>query len=472
MAILQVSTRTGGKTSLTETAVEQFTASLRGELIQAHDLGYDTARRVNNGMHDRRPAAIVRATGVADVRTTLALVRQHDIELAVRGGGHGVAGFGTCEAGIVLDLGRMKGIRVDPERRTVRAEGGCTWGDLNHATYAFGLATTGGIVSTTGIAGLTLGGGLGYLARRCGLSCDNLVSADVVTADGTFITCSEERERDLFWAIRGGGGNFGVVTSFEYRLHPIADIFGGPTFFALDGNVFRKFRSFIVAAPEELGAICGVTLAPPLPFIPEAWHRKPVAVVIACWSGAVEQGMAMLEPLHDWAPVVGAYVERMPYPALNALLDPLLPAGLQQYWKGNFMRSLADEAVEVHVEHGARTPTIESSTLVFPVDGACQRVAPNQTAYAYRDATFSTVIGGAWSNPADNTRNIRWVREYYEALRPYSDKGCYVNFMAPDEQDRVAVNYGDNYVRLTAIKSRYDPSNVFHMNQNIKPRSG
>ncbi len=469
MPTLRVKTRTSGETILKEDTVQEFKATLRGELIQPDDAGYNEARKVHNGMHDRRPAAIVRAAGVADVIAAVKLARERDVLLAVRGGGHSVAGFGTCDGGVVLDLCEMKGIRVDPERRTVRAEGGCTWGDLNHATHAFGMATTGGVVSTTGIAGLTLGGGVGYLNRACGLSCDNLLSADVVSADGSFVTCSEDREKDLFWAIRGGGGNFGVVTSFEFRLHAVADIFGGPTFFPMDGDVLRGYRDFIANAPEELGALFGLTLAPPLPFLPEEWHGKPVSVVIACWTGPMEEGAAILKPLGDWARVVGAQVGRMPYPAINTLFDALLPAGLQQYWKGNFMRELSDKAVETHLEHGARTPSVESSTIIYPVDGACHRIAPDQTAYAYRDATFSTVIGAAWPDPADNEQNIRWVREYYDALRPYSEEGGYVNFMPGDDQDRVAVNYGDHYARLVEIKSRYDPSNLFHMNQNIKP---
>jgi FAD/FMN-containing dehydrogenase len=258
--------------ALMESDIEGLKASLRGELIQPDDENYDVARKVYNAMHDRRPALIVRVAGVADVIAAVRFAGDHDLLLAVRGGGHSIPGFGTCDDGLVVDLSRMKGIRVDPERRTVRTEGGCTWGDLNHATNAFGLATTGGIVSTTGIAGLTLGGGLGYLARSCGLCCDNLISADVVTADGSFVTCSEDRNEDLFWALRGGGGNFGVVTSFEYRLHPVADILGGPTFFPLDGDVLRGYRELMSEAPEDLGALLGLALAPPLPFIPEEWH--------------------------------------------------------------------------------------------------------------------------------------------------------------------------------------------------------
>ena len=378
-------------------------------------------------------------------------------------------GFGTCDDGIVLDLGRMRGMRVDPARRTVRAEGGCTWADLDHATDAFGLATTGGTVSTTGIAGLTLGGGIGFLARRYGLSCDNLVSADVVMADGSFVTCSEERDSELFWAVRGGGGNFGVVTSFEFRLHPVSEILGGPTFYAVDAEVLRAYRDFITEAPEDLGAIFALTLAPPLPFLPEEWHGKPVAVVLSCWAGAADEGEEILKPLGDWGRVVGAYVGRMPYPAINRLFDDLLPPGLQHYWKGAFVRELPDEAIAVHVEHGARVPTGKSAAMLFPIDGACHRVPRDGSAFAWRDAAFATVIAGIWPNPADNERNIAWVRRYHEALRPYSEEGGYVNFMSADDRDRVGVNYRQNHDRLVEIKRRYDPENRFRFNQNIRP---
>lgn len=454
---------------MSEVRAQELESRLRGEIVRPEDPTYDEMRRVYNGMHDRRPALIVLAAGVADVIAGVRFAREHDLVLAVRGGGHSAPGFGTCDAGLVLDLRRMRGIRVDPEERTVRAEGGCTLGDVNHATYAFGLATPFGIASTTGIAGLTLGGGMGYLTRRCGLSCDNLLSADVVTADGTFVTCTADREADLFWALRGGGGNFGVVTSFEFRLHPIADIFGGPIFFPLDGDVVSAYRDFIVGAPEELGALFAFTMAAPLPFVPEKWHGKPVSAVIACWSGATEDGEKALAPIRTWGEVIGAYVDRLPNPVLNSLFDALLPPGLQHYWKGNFARHLPDDAIKAHLEHAPGVPCTETGTFLYPMNGACQRVPSDATAYAYREALFSTVIGGAWRNPADNEENMRWVREYYEALRPYSDEGGYVNFMASEDEDRVRINYGQNYDRVVEIKKRYDPTNLFRLNHNIKP---
>ncbi len=456
--------------ALTEPEIEDLKAGLRGELIRPGDENYDEARKVYNAMHDRRPALIVRAAGVADLIAAVRFAGERGLLLAVRGGGHSVPGFGTCDGGLVLDLSRMRGIRVDPERRVVRAEGGCTWGDLNHATNAFGLATTGGIVSTTGIAGLTLGGGLGYLARSCGLSCDNLISADVVTADGSFVTCSEEQNEDLFWALRGGGGNFGVVTSFEYRLHPMAVILGGPTFFPLDGDVLRGYRDLISEAPEELGALLGLAHAPPAPFIPQEWHGKPVCVVLACWTGPTEEGEKILKTFETWAPVIGRAVGRMPYPAINTLFDELLPPGLYHYWKGHFGRGLPDEAIDVHLEYGSTIPSTQTATLLFPIDGACHRVAPEDTAFAYRDADFAVVLGPSWPDPADTAANIEWGRRYSEALRPFAMAGGYVNFMSGDDQGRVRANYRQNYDRLVEVKRRYDPDNLFRMNQNIAPR--
>jgi FAD/FMN-containing dehydrogenase len=470
MLQLEVKTRTGDSTPLSPDKLTKLKEGLRGVLLRAEDEDYDEARKVYNGMHDCRPAFIVQAAGVADVIASLNFARENNLEFAVRGGGHSVPGFATCDGGMVLDLRRMKGIRVDPGRRTVRAEGGCTWGDFNHATHAFGLATTGGVVSTTGIAGLTLGGGMGYLSRSCGLSCDNLISADVVTADGRFLNCNEEESTDLFWAIRGGGGNFGVVTSFEYRVHPISEILGGAIFFVLEAEVLRAYDQFIRRAPVEMGALFATTLAAPLPFIPPDWHGKPVAAVIPCWTGEEKQGQRLLQQIRRFGKIVGEFAGPMPYPAINQLFDQLLPAGLQHYWKANFVREIPEPAVQAHVIHGARTPAIESGTFLMPIDGACHRVARDQTAFSYRDAMYSTVIAGTWPRPEDNEKNIRWVREYYEALRPYSDEGGYVNFMSGDDAARVTANYAENYELLVAVKTKYDPDNLFRRNQNIVPR--
>lgn len=456
-------------TARNESVLDELKGGLRGELIQPDDPAYEEARKVYNAMIDRRPALIVRAANVADVMSAVRFARENHLRVAIRGGGHSVPGFGTCDGGLVIDLGRMRGIRVDPERRTLRAEGGCTWGDVNHAAHAFGLATTGGLISTTGIAGLTLGGGIGYLSRMCGLSCDNLLSADVVTADGRFLTCSEDREKDLFWGLRGGGGNFGVVTSFEYRLHPVGEIFGGPVLFPMEAGALRGYRKWIRTAPETMGAAFGLTLAPPLPFLPERWHRKPVAAVIACWVGSPEEGENLLKPLKGWAEILGSFVGPMPYPVINTLFDDLLPKGLQNYWKTCSLSELTDEAIDVHLEHGPKTPTIESSAFLLPIDGACHRVGPEATAFAARDARFVTLVSGAWRDPADNDRNVRWVRDYYDSLRPHSQDVGYVNFMSSDDQAKVRANYGRNYDRLVEVKNQYDPTNLFRLNQNVAP---
>lgn len=469
MSDLEVMTRRGKKKILNEETIHNFGNSLCGKLIRPFDTTYDEVRKVFNATHDRRPAFIVMASGVADVMAAVKFAGENDLLLAVRGGGHSAPGFGTCDDGMVLNLRPMKGIRVNSERKTVRAEGGCTWGDFNHATYAFGLATTGGIVSTTGIAGLTLGGGMGHLMRQCGLSCDNLISADVVLADGSFAVCSQERERDLFWAIRGGGGNFGVVTSFEYRLHEVRDVLVGLTFFPMEEKFLKRYSEFILKAPEWLTALFALTLAGPLPFVPVEWHGKPVSIVVSCWTGAIKEGEEIITSFRDWGRVVGELITPMPYPALNKLFDETFPPGLQNYWKGNFSRHLSEKAIELYIQHGEKVPNEQSSIFFFPVNGACHRVASEDTAFTYRDINFANFIAGTWPDPSDNERNIQWVRDCYNALRPYSEEGGYVNAMSDSDQHQVRANYGNNYERLSRVKAKYDPGNLFRLNQNIRP---
>jgi FAD/FMN-containing dehydrogenase len=451
--------------------IEVLREGARGAVIAADDDGYDEARAVYNAMIDRRPSVVVRPANAGDVIEAVNFARENELDLAVRGGGHSVPGFGTCDGGVVIDLSGMRGVRVDPTTSTARAEGGATWGDLNAATYPFGLATTGGIISTTGVAGLTLGGGIGYLARAFGLSCDNLVSADVVTADGRFLVASEREHEDLFWALRGGGGNFGVVTSLEFAMHPVKDIYGGPMFFEISEveNVLRFFRDYIATAPEQMGAFPAFQIAPPLPFIPEDRHGDTFIAMVACWAGPVEEGEAALKPFHEVAPVVAEFVGPMPYPALNSAFDALVPPGLQHYWKANFVKELTDDAVDAHRLHGPDVPAVNSTMHIYPINGAVHRVAADATAFAHRDANFATVIAGMWPDPMDNEANIKWVRDYYSATAPFSEEGGYVNFMSADDQDRVKANYGDNYERLVEVKRTYDPGNLFHLNQNIAP---
>jgi FAD/FMN-containing dehydrogenase len=451
--------------------LEELRGRVRGAVITAEDDRYDDARKVYNFMIDRHPRVIVGCVDVGDVMAAVDFARESELDLSVRGGSHSVPGFGTNDDGCVIDLSPMKGIRVDPAGSTVRAEGGCTWGDFNHATYPFGLATTGGVVSTTGIAGLTLGGGIGYLTRGHGLSCDNLVSADVVTADGRILVASGRENEDLFWALRGGGGNFGVVTSFEFRLHPVRDILAGIFFFPLEQarDVLEFYRRYVEDAPEEMGLFPAFQIAPPLPFIPPDAVGKPHIAIVSCWSGSHDVGEKEMVPLRKAAPVVAEMVGPMPYPALNSAFDELLPRGLQHYWKASFASELTDGAIEAHVEHGSKVPVLSSTMHIYPINGACHRVGADETAFAYRDATFATVIAGMWPDPADNEKNTAWVKDYYQALEPHSLAGGYVNFMAGDDQGRVRDNYKGNYDRLASIKKTYDPGNLFHLNQNIEP---
>jgi FAD/FMN-containing dehydrogenase len=451
--------------------IETLRERVGGQVITPEDDEYEEARKVYNAMIDRRPRVIVRAAGVQDVAATVNFARENQLPLAVRGGGHSVPGFGTVDDGVVVDLSLMREVTVNPDDRTARAKGGATWGDLNDATHEHGLAAPGGLVSTTGIGGLTLGGGIGYLARGFGLSCDNVVSAQVVTADGRTVVASEHENDDLFWAIRGGSGNFGVVTEFQYRLHPVKDVYAGPMFFELSAatDLLRWYREFIIDAPEELGMFPAYQIAPPLPFIPEDRHGDTLMAVVACWAGPVEEGERALQPLHAVAPVVAEHVEAMPFPALNSAFDALYPPGLQHYWKTSFATELTDEAIEAHLEHGPKVPVVNSTMHLYSINGAVQRVAPDATAFAYRDAMFLTNIAGMWPDPAQNEDNIRWVRDYYEALAPHSEEGGYVNFMSGDDQDRIRATYRGNYDRLVEIKRQYDPGNLFRVNQNIKP---
>jgi FAD/FMN-containing dehydrogenase len=453
---------------MTGSTIEQLRERVRGQVVAPSDEGYDEARAVYNAMIDRHPTVVVRAANAGDVIAAVDHARETGADLAIRGGGHSVPGFGTCD-GVVIDLSGMRSVRVDPAARTARAEGGATWGDFNAATGAFGLATTGGIISTTGVAGLTLGGGIGYLTRGHGLSLDNLISADVVTAEGRFLTASEREHEDLFWALRGGGGNFGALTSLEFQLHPVAEIYGGPMFFELEaaGDLLRWYREFIAAAPEGFGGFPAYQIAPPLPFIPDDRHGDTFIAFVSCWAGPLDEGESMLKSLRDVAPAVAEHVGPMPYAALNGAFDGLVPPGLQHYWKANFVTELTDEIIEAHLRHGPDVPVVNSTVHIYPINGAAHRVANDATAFGHRDANFATVIAGMWPDPAQNEANIRWVKDYYSATAPHSEEGGYINFMADDDQDRVRANYGANYDRLVEVKRAYDPGNLFHLNQNI-----
>ena len=443
---------------------------LRGDLIDAADDRYDEARRLYNGMIDKRPRMIARCADVADVISAVDFAREHDLLVAVRGGGHNGAGLAGCDDGLVIDLSPMKGVRVEPVRRIVHAEAGCTQGDLDHATHVFGLAVPAGIVSTTGIAGLTLGGGHGYLSRRYGLTIDNLVEADVVLADGRFVTASETRHADLFWALRGGGGNFGVVTAFRYRAHPVDTVYGGPIFWHLDDarEIMRWYRRFLPTAPAELSPFLGLKTVPSTaPFPTELWGTR-ICALISCYDGPADEAEEAMRPIRAElpAPILDGMAS-MPYPALQSMFDPLLPPGLQWYWKGDFVADLPDAAIEAHLEHAARAPSELSLMHLYPIDGAVHGVGADATAWRYRDATWSMVICGIHSEPSAAGTVTDWARGYWRDVHPYTMGGSYVNFMMEEGQDRVRATYGDNHQRLVTVKRAYDPSNLFRVNQNI-----
>jgi FAD/FMN-containing dehydrogenase len=458
---------------LDDSSIQQLRERLRGDLLRPGDPGYDAARAVYNGMIDRRPALIVQCLNVADVITAVNFTRENDLLLAVRSGGHSVSGLGACDGGIVIDLSRMQGVRVDPRDKTARVEGGATWGQVDHATHAFGLATPSGVVSSTGVAGLTLGGGFGHLSRHYGLSCDNLLSADIVTADGQLRTVSDWQEPDLFWAIRGGGGNFGVVTSFEFQLHPVDTVFGGPLFYPVEqaADVLRGYREYMRQAPDEISAFFAFHLAPPAPFIPAQMHFKPYVVIVACYSGGdLKQGERVVEPLKELGTVVFEHVGPMPFPAINSAFDAILPPGLHHYWKSDYVRTLTDESVEAHATHGPKVPSVQSTMHLYPQTGVIQQVGKRDTAYWSRDVEFVHVIAAADADPAGMVENIAWLQGYHDALRSVSELGGYINFMTDDEgQERIKATYGGNFDRLVEIKTTYDPGNLFRVNQNIRP---
>ncbi|HET8757568.1 MAG TPA: FAD-binding oxidoreductase [Solirubrobacteraceae bacterium] len=451
---------------------EPLRSSLLGDALDPGTPGYEQARRLYNGMIDRRPALIARCRDAGDVRTALDFGRREGLELAVRGGGHNGGGLGSVDDGLVIDLSPMNGVRVDPQARTATVEGGALLADLDHATHAFGLATPTGIASTTGIGGLTLGGGHGYLTRRHGLTIDNLVAADVVLADGSFVTASEHAHGDLFWALRGGGGNFGVVTSFTFRLHPVTTVVGGPTLWPLEvaDEVLRWYREFMPAAPADVYGFFAVMTVPPAPIFPAQLHLQKVCAVVWCCTGpAGEAAERLRAAVHEPAAPVLHGAQELPYPELQRAFDPLIPPGLQWYWRGDFFRDLPDEAVRQHLDFAAMMPTPLSTMHLYPVDGAAHAVGAHETAFSHRDATWSMVIGGVDPDPANADVISAWAQDYWRALHPHSMGAGYVNFMMEEGRERVRATYRDNYDRLAAVKTTYDPENVLHVNQNVEP---
>ena len=453
-----------------EASLQAYRAQLRGTLLKRGDPEFDQARKVYNAMIDKRPRLIARCADVADVIASVNFARENNLLLAVRGGGHNGGGLGVCDDGIVIDLAGMRGIRVDPKAHTVRVDGGCRWGDVDHATHAFGMATPAGIISTTGVGGLTLGGGIGHLSRRFGLTIDNLLAVDVVLADGRFVTASAKENEDLFWAVRGGGGNFGIVTSFEFRTHPVSTVVAGPTLWPLEraAEMMKWYREFLPKAPPELNGFFAFLTVPPGPPFPEHLHLQKMCGVVWCYSGDPAQAEKALEPVRALNPALYG-VGPMPYPMLQSAFDALYPPGHQWYWRADFVNELPDEAIALHVKYGSRLPTMQSTMHLYPIDGAVHRVGRKDTPFSYRDAKWAAVIVGVDPDPANREQITSWCKDYWDALHPYSAGGAYVNFMMDEGQDRVQATYREHYQKLAAIKQKYDPGNLFRVNQNIKP---
>jgi len=455
--------------NLNATAIEQFASQVRGKIIFPGDPDYDASRKVYNAMIDKHPGMIVKCVDVADVIHSVNFGRENGLLVSVRGGGHNAGGLGLCDDGLVIDLSGIKFVLVDPKEKTVKVGGGNVWGEVDHATHPFGLAVPAGIISTTGVGGLTLGGGVGYLARKYGLTIDNLLEADMVLADGTFVTVNADQNADLFWAIRGGGGNFGIVTSFKFRAHPVKTIFGGPTLWPIEktNEIMKWYHDFIHNAPEELNGFIATLVIPGPPF-PESLHKKQFCGIVWCYVGDLEKAEEVFKPILALDPVF-QFVGPMPYPAIQTLFDGLLPPGMQWYWRADFFDDLGPELSAKHKEYGSKIPTPLSQMHLYPLSGAVSKVANDETPWAYRDAKYAGVIVGVDPDPANAHKITEWTKDYWEALHPYSSGGAYLNFIMNEGQERIKSSYRHNYDRLAKLKRKYDPNNFFRVNQNILP---
>ena len=454
--------------------LDRLRDSIHGPVIDPDDEGYDAARAIWNGAIDRRPACVAGCTGVADVVAAVRFARERELLVAVRSGGHGVGGHALCDDGLVIDLSPMKGIRVDPAARIARAEAGVLWGELDRETQLHALATVGGIVTHTGIAGLTLGGGIGWLMRKHGATVDNLLSVDLVTAEGGLVTASADEHPDLFWGIRGGGGNFGVVTSLEYRLHPMGPIvLAGPIFHPLEDarEVLAFYREFIAAAPDELTTIFELSVAPPAPFLPEDVHGKPIVMVGACYAGAPEDGIEVVRPLKEFGNPLVDLLEPKLYTALQSMFDPSVPHGWHRYWKSVELPALTDDVIDTLVEHASAQTSPKSYCIVFQLGGALARAREDETAFSQRDATYNVNINAVWTeDDPESERHVAWARDFFSAMQPHAGGRVYVNFLGDEGAKRVRQAYGDRqYERLVELKRAYDPTNFFRLNQNIEP---
>ena len=456
---------------LSETSVKEFRESLRGSLVEPHDKGYDDARKVYNEMINKRPRMIVYCRDVSDVISCVNFARNNKLLLSIRSGGHNGGGLGICDDGLVIDLSAIKYTKVDPVAKTVVAGGGCTWGDIDHATHVFGMATPSGIISTTGVGGLTTGGGLGHFTRQFGLSIDNLLEVDMVLADGSFVTANAKKNQDLFWAVRGGGGNFGVVTAFTFKLQPINIVYAGPILYEMSEaeDVMKWYNRFIKKdIPDNMNGFFAFMTIPPAPMFPEHLHLKKVCGVVWSYTGPLDKAEEAFKPIRAFKKPALDMAGPIPQPVLQGLFDGVYPPGLQWYWRADFVNELNDKSIAEHIRFANTAPTWQSGMHLYPVNGAASKVSKKDTSWNYRDATWSMVIIGVDSDPA-NKEIISWTKEYWEAVHPYSAGGAYVNFMMDEGEERVKATYGDNYTRLVTIKNKYDPNNLFRVNQNIKP---
>lgn len=452
--------------------IEEFAGTIKGEVILPGHANYEDARQVYNAMINKRPGMIVKCMDVDDVIRAVNFGRTNKLLVAIRGGGHNGGGLGLCDEGLVIDLSGIKFVQVDAQKRTVRVGGGNLWQEVDQATHPFGLAVPAGIISTTGVGGLTLGGGIGYLARKYGLTIDNLLEADMVLADGSFVTVNDHQHADLFWAIRGGGGNFGVVTSFTFRAHPVKTVFGGPTFWPIEktNEIMAWYHRFIQEAPDELNGFIATLVVPGPPF-PEALHNKQFCGIVWCYVGDMDKAEEMFRPVLAMNPIF-QHVGPMPYPAIQTLFDGMMPPGLQWYWRADFFNELGPKESAKHLEFGSKIPTPLSQMHMYPLGGAVGRVANDATPWAYRDAKYAGVIVGVDPDPANAGKITQWCKDYSEALHPYSAGGAYLNFIMNEGQERIKASYKHNYDRLRMIKRKYDPDNFFRVNQNIQPGEG
>lgn len=462
-----------GKTTLDAEDLQNLRSNLLGELLSPGDAAYPDACKIWNGMINKKPALIVRCRGVADIMTALSFARDKQCLISVRGGGHNIAGTALCDDGVVIDLSHMKGIHIDAERRSARVQPGVTWGELDRETQVFGLVAPGGIVSTTGIAGLTLGGGNGWLARKHGLTCDNLLSADVLLADGKLVSASEEKNTDLFWAIRGGGGNFGIVTSFEYRLHPLgSEVMAGLVFYPQEQaqEVLNFYRDFAAKAPDDLVTMALLRKAPAADFLPETIHGKPVVGIALCYAGALTKAEEIIAPLKAFGTPLVDLIRPRPFTDFQKMFDGGQPSGRHYYWKSEYLAIISDEVIDASIASATQMTSPFSQVVIFQLAGAIAQRGEAETAATYRKAAFIHIIAASWEDPQSSEKHVQWTRNLWEDVRPYSSGAGYANFHTQDEgEDRVRASYGSNFERLAALKEKYDPDNLFRVNQNIKP---